>query len=363
VVDLGFSFILTKGTAVIYNGALNFKKSNINKMEVIMPINLKGRSLLTLKDYKASEINFLLDSAIEFKKLKNQGIFPLNLKNRNITLIFLKPSCRTRSSFVVAASDEGAHLEIFPKEDIRFGIKESTKDIARVLGRMFDGIAFRGFEHALVQEIAQCAGIPVWNGLCDMYHPTQALADLMTVKEEFGHIEKIKLSYVGDGRNNVANSLIIVALKMGFTLSIIAPRSLWPSKDFIQEVTEKNKFMEGVVKGAVEVTDDIEKGIDKSDAIYSDVWVSMGEESLIAQRIALLKDYKITRKVMDMTHKPETIFLHCMPALHDMNTEMARKYPDILEVDDDVFESHQSRALDQAENRMHTIKAVMVATI
>ena len=328
-----------------------------------MPINLKGRSLLTLNDYKASEINFLLDSSIEFKRLKYQGIFPKNLRNRNITLIFLKPSCRTRSSFVVAAADEGAHLEIFPKEDIRFGLKESTKDIARVLGRMFDGIAFRGFEHSLVQEIAQYAGVPVWNGLCDMYHPTQALADLMTVKEEFGRIEKIKLSYVGDGRNNVANSLIIVALKMGFNLTILAPRSLWPSKDFIQKITENTRRMEGIVKGSVEVTDNIEKGIDKSDVVYSDVWVSMGEENLIAERIALLKDYKITRKLMSLTNKPETIFLHCMPALHDLNTEMARKYPDILEVDDDVFESHQSRALDQAENRMHTIKAVMVATI
>jgi ornithine carbamoyltransferase len=332
-------------------------------MEVTMSVNLKGRSLLTLNDYKTSEINYLLDSAIEFKKLKYQGIFPKNLRNRNIALIFLKPSCRTRTSFVVAASDEGAHLEIFPKEDIRFGIKESTKDIARVLGRLFDGIAFRGFEHSLVQEISKYAGIPVWNGLCDMYHPTQALADLMTIKEEFGRIEKIKLSYVGDGRNNVVNSLIIVALKMGFNLTVIAPGSLWPSKDFLRRVKEKTQQMEGIVKGSVDITDDIEKGIDNSDAIYSDIWVSMGEEKLIEERISLLKDYKITKKMMALTKKTETIFLHCMPALHDLNTEMAQKYPDILEVDDNIFESHQSRVFNQAENRMHTIKALMVAAI
>jgi len=328
-----------------------------------MPVNLKGRSLLTLRHFRAEEIQYLLDSAIEFKKLKSAGVFPKNLKNKNIALIFLKPSCRTRTSFLVAAIDEGAHLEIFPKDDIRFGIKESTKDIARVLGRLFDGIAFRGFQHSLVEEIAKYAGIPVWNGLCDMYHPTQALADLMTIKEEFGRIEKIKLTYVGDGRNNVVNSLIISSLKMGLHFSIVAPRSLLPQEDFIKQVTEETKKTEGLVRGSVEYTDDIKKGVIDSDVIYSDVWVSMGEENLIEERLALLKDYKITQKMMKLTGKPGTIFLHCMPALHDMNTEISQKYPDILEVDDDVFESTQSRVFNQAENRMHTIKALMVATI
>jgi ornithine carbamoyltransferase len=328
-----------------------------------MPINLKGRSFLTLLDYSSHEIQFLLDSARAFKRLKLQGSYPKNLTNKNIALIFLKPSCRTRTSFLVAAIDEGAHLEIFPKEDIRFGIKESVKDIARVLGRMFDGIAFRGFDHELVKLLAEYSGVPVWNGLCDMYHPTQVLADFMTVLEEFEKLEGIKLTYIGDGRNNMARSLMIGSVKMGVDVRIVSPASLHPTQDSVSEILDHCMSTEGECRGKITLTENIEEGVADCDVIYSDVWVSMGEEALIKERIALLKDYRITKEMMDLTGKPSTIFLHCLPALHDMNTEMAREYPDILEVTDEVFESSKSRVFDQAENRMHTIKALMVASI
>lgn len=326
-----------------------------------MPINFKGRNLLTMLEYTSNEIDYIISLAIDLKKSKSQRIFQQNLKNRNFALIFDKPSCRTRTSFIVAATDEGAHLEIFPKEDIRFGIKESIKDIARVLGRTFDGIAYRGDNDTLI-EIAKYAGVPVWNGLCNKYHPTQVLADLMTIKEKFGKYQDVKMAYVGDGRNNVANSLIIGSLKMGIDLRIVSPKQLQPAQELVDELKEKCLEKEEL-KGKVLITDDIKEGLEGCDVVYGDVWVSMGEEHLIEERISQLKDYKVTTELMGMTGKRHTVYLHCLPALHDENTEMSKKYPDILEVSDEVFESANSLVFDQAENRMHTIKAVMVCTV
>jgi ornithine carbamoyltransferase len=287
-----------------------------------MPISLKGKSLLTLRDFDAHEIEHMIDTAADLKAAKRSGIFPRRLVGKNIAMIFLKPSCRTRAAFAVAAADEGATLEVLPPEDIRFGEKESVKDIARVLGRLFDGIVFRGFEHERVREIAAWAGVPVWNALCDTYHPTQVLADLLTVREVFGKIRGVRLAYVGDGRNNLARSLMIGAAKMGVDLRILAPPELSPAQA-----------------------------------------LSMGEEELLAERVALLRGFKVTPRLMALTGRPDTIYLHCLPALHDESTEFARAHPEVCEVADEVFESPQSRVFDQAENRMHTAKAVMVLTL
>lgn len=327
-----------------------------------MPLNLKGKSLLTLLEYSAAEIDMLISSAIELKQLKRQRIFPKNLANRNFALIFDKPSCRTRASFVVAASDEGAHLEIFNREDIRFGIKESVRDVARVFGRMFDGIAYRG-NHAIAEELSEYSGVPVWNGLSELYHPTQVLADLMTIKEKFGKYEGIKMAYIGDGRNNMGNSLIIGCLKMGMELRIVAPQALMPSEQTIALLTAECRKKESILKGRAILTNNIALGLQDCDVVYGDVWVSMGEEDFMEERIRLLKDYRVTPELMSLTGNVGTIYLHCLPAFHDDQTEVGKKYPEIREVSDEVFESPQNLAFEQAENRMHTIKAVMAATV
>jgi ornithine carbamoyltransferase len=321
--------------------------------------NLKGRSCLTLEEFSAGEITDLLDDALTVKAEKRARVFGQRLSHRNICLIFLKPSCRTRVAFAVAAADEGAHVEVLAKDDIRFGIKETVKDIARVLGRMFDGIAFRGFDHATVEELARHAGVPVWNALSDEHHPTQALADMMILREEFGRLDGLKLAYVGDGRNNVVTSLAVASLKLGVELSIVAPPELQPN-GALHDRLERLR-LNG--PGRVTVTDDAARGLDGADAVYSDVWVSMGEEALLETRIAQLRHLKVTGELMALTGKRESIYLHCLPALHDLDTEFARTHPDAREVDDDVFEGPASRVFEQAENRMHTIKALMVATI
>lgn len=321
----------------------------------------KGRSLITLLDYSSEEIDFIVNYAIDLKKKKQNRVFNHNLTDRNFALIFDKPSCRTRSSFVTAANDEGAHLEIYPREDIRFGIKESVKDIARVLGRMFDGIAYRGSDDILL-ELAKYAGVPVWNGLSDKYHPTQALADLMTLKERFNGYKGIKMAYIGDGRNNVAISLIIASLKMGIDLRIISHKSLHPKAELVDEIIKKCRETNDL-NGSVLITDDLTEGLKECDAVYGDVWVSMGEEDLIDERITILKKFKVTKELIAMTGKQDTIYLHCLPALHDQSTEMAVKHPEIHEVENDVFEMENSLVFDQAENRMHTIKALMVLTV
>jgi ornithine carbamoyltransferase len=281
------------------------------------------------------------------------------LEGLNVALLFEKPSTRTRCAFTVACIDEGAHPEYLGKSDIQFGKKETVADTARVLGRMFDGIQFRGFAHQTVETLSEYAGVPVWNGLTDDWHPTQVLADVLTVEEEFGDLEGRTLAYVGDGRNNVANSLMVGCARLGMNVRVVAPVELHPDPDVVAAVTE----IASSTGASVMVTTDVGEGVDGADAIYADVWASMGEEDLIAERIRLLGPYKITRHLMDLTGRPDTIFLHCLPAFHNLDTAVSRSHPEICEVEDEVFEGSQSRVFDQAENRLHTIKAVMVATL
>ncbi|MBW6457725.1 MAG: ornithine carbamoyltransferase [FCB group bacterium] len=327
-------------------------------------MNLKNRHFLTLLDFTPKEINHLIDLASKVKEEKKKGIFPQRLKHKNIALLFEKNSTRTRCAFTVAAIDEGAHPEFLGKNDIQFGKKESVADTAKVLGRMFDGIQFRGFKHETVETLAKHAGVPVWNGLTDKYHPTQVLADLLTIKEERGHLDGIVFAYVGDGRNNMANSLMIGAAKMGMDFRIVAPESLFPDPDLVNKAEQIGQE----TGSRILVTDDAEKGIKDADVIYTDVWVSMGEEAQFAERIKLLLPYQVNAAMMEKTGKKDTLFLHCLPAFHDLDTEVGKEtYKQFgltaMEVTDDVFLSSNSKVWDEAENRMHTIKAVMIATM
>ena len=324
-----------------------------------MAVDLRGRSFLRLLDFTSEEIRSLLALAAELKNKKKAGIRERSLDGLNIALLFEKPSTRTRCAFTVACVDEGAHPEYLGKSDIQFGKKETVADTARVLGRFFDGIEFRGFAHQTVETLAEYAGVPVWNGLTDDWHPTQVLADLLTIEEEFGDLEGRTLAFVGDGRNNMANSLMVGCAKLGMHCRIVSPEELHPEHDLIAAVEEIAAF----TGGSLVVTSSIDEGVAGADAIYADVWASMGEEDLIAERIRTLGPYKITGKMMSSTGKPGTIFLHCLPAFHNLDTEVSRQNPDIQEVEDQVFEGPQSRVFDQAENRLHTIKAVMVATL
>jgi len=324
-----------------------------------MTVNLKGRSLLTLKDYSPKEILYLIEAALELKEHKAHGTLKKKLEGKNIALLFEKSSTRTRCAFVSAAVNEGAHTEFLGKNDIQLGGKETVEDTARVLGRMFDAIEFRGFKHETVDLLAEYSGVPVWNGLTDLCHPTQILADLMTVKEELGILENVKFAYVGDGRNNVANSLMIGAAKIGMDFRVVSPVSLFPDQKLVDECEVYAKE-----SGArIFMTDSVEEGVKDCDVIYTDIWASMGEEDKIAERISLLKPYKITMEMLKQTGKEDVIFLHCLPSFHNLKTGIAQKYPDICEVEDDVFESKFSRVFDQAENRLWTIEAVMVATL
>ena len=309
-------------------------------------MNLFGRHFLTLKDFSREEIEYLLDLAAKLKDEKKKGITGDRLKGKNIALLFEKPSTRTRCAFVVGARDEGAFPEYLGKDDIQLGHKESVADTARVLGRMFDGIEFRGFKHSTVEELAKYAGVPVWNGLTDEYHPTQILADLLTMKEHLGKIEGLNFVYVGDGRNNMANSLMIGMTKLGVNMTVLAPKSLQPSKGLIS-------LCEGYAKssGAKLLISDNTDAVKDADVIYTDVWASMGEEDKAKERIELLRPYQVNMELMKKTGKESTIFMHCLPAVKG------------YEVTEDVFESAKSVVFDEAENRMHTIKAVMVATL
>ena len=309
-------------------------------------MNLFGRHFLTLKDFSREEIEYLLDLAAKLKDEKKKGIIGDRLKGKNIALLFEKPSTRTRCAFVVGARDEGAFPEYLGKDDIQLGHKESVADTARVLGRMFDGIEFRGFKHSTVEELAKYADVPVWNGLTDEYHPTQILADLLTMKEHFGKIEGLNFVYVGDGRNNMANSLMIGMTKLGVNMTVLAPKSLQPSKELIS-------LCEGYAKssGAKLLISDNTDAVKDADVIYTDVWASMGEEDKAKERIELLRPYQVNTELMKKTGKESTIFMHCLPAVKG------------YEVTEDVFESAKSVVFDEAENRMHTIKAVMVATL
>ncbi len=323
-----------------------------------MPFNLKGRNLITLNDYTPQEINFLIDLAAKLKSDKYAGIYGRNLENKNIALIFEKPSTRTRCAFVVACVDEGAHPEYLGKDDLQFGKKETVKDSARVLGRMFDGIQFRGFKHSTVEILGKYSGVPVWNGLTDLFHPTQVMADFLTVKENFSTLKGLTFAFCGDGRNNVANSLLIGAAKCGMDFRIVAPKELYPDKVLVDLAKEFAKD-----SGAkISLHSDVSKGVKDAHVIYTDVWASMGEEDKILERIKLLKPYQVN---MDMINKADkdVIFLHCLPAFHNTDTDLSAKYPDICEVTEEVFESKYNKSLDEAENRVHTIKAVMVATL
>ncbi len=328
-----------------------------------MAVNLKGRSFLTLKDFTPEEIEYLIDLAEDLKRLKRAGIRPRTLEGKNIALIFEKPSTRTRCAFTVAAVDEGAHPEYLGKGDIQLGKKESIADTAKVLGRMFDGIQFRGFKHETVEELAKYSGVPVWNGLTDKYHPTQVLADFLTIKESKGYLKGIKFAFVGDGRNNMANSLMIGAAKMGMDFRIVSPKELFPDEELVDYAREVAKD----TNAKITITDSIDEGVKDVDVIYTDVWASMGEEAEFERRINLLKPYQVN---MDMLKKAdeEVIFLHCLPSFHDRNTEIGeeiyQKYGLAeMEVTDEVFQSKHSLVFEEAENRMHTIKAVMVATL
>ncbi len=323
-----------------------------------MPVNLNGRHFLQLDDYSPEEIQYLLDLSADLKRLKRAGIRPRNLEGKNIALIFEKASTRTRCAFICAAADEGAHAEYLGKGDIQLGKKESVADTARVLGRMFDGIQFRGFKHETVLGLAKYAGVPVWNGLTDEYHPTQVLADFLTIIEQFGTLKGIAMAFVGDGRNNMANTLMIGAAKMGMDFRIVAPKSLHTDKAIVDAA--KRFAAESGAK--ITVTDDIAKGVKGCDVLYTDVWASMGEEAQMAARIKLLKPYQVNMKMMKLTGKENPMFLHCLPAFHDDKTEVSKE-TGAMEVSDEVFESKYSKVFDQAENRLHTIKAVMVATI
>ncbi len=289
---------------------------------------------------------YLIDLAAELKEKKKQGITGDSLKGKNIALIFEKPSTRTRCAFTVGAADEGGNPTYLAGNEIQLGHKEGIEDTARVLGRMFDGIEFRGFKQEHVEALAKYSGVPVWNGLTDEYHPTQILADLLTMKEHFGYLKGLNFVYLGDGRNNMANSLMIGCSKVGVNFAIIAPESLWPTKELIalcQGYAEESG-------SSITVTDDV-NAVEGADVLYTDVWASMGEEDKAAERIAMLQPYQINQELMDKTGKKETIFMHCLPAVKGK------------EVTEDVFESEASVVFDEAENRLHTIKAVMVATL
>ena len=309
-------------------------------------MNLKGRNFLTLKDFTPEEISYLLDLAAQLKEDKKKGITGDSLKGKNIALIFEKPSTRTRCAFTIGCIDEGGHPEYLGKDDIQLGYKESVEDTARVLGRMFDGIEFRGFLHKNVEKLAKYSGVPVWNGLTDDYHPTQILADFLTLREQFGELKGLNFVFAGDGRNNMGNSLMIGCAKMGINFTCLAPKSLWPKEELIEQCRTYAKES-GAKLTFTEDTDAV-KG---ADCIYTDVWCSMGEEDKAAERVALLKPFQVNDELMKKTEKDTTVVMHCLPAVKGN------------EVTEDVFEKHAEVIFDEAENRMHTIKAVMVATL
>lgn len=327
-----------------------------------MPVNLRGRNFLTLKDFTKEEIQYMLDLSKDLKQKKRMGIKGNMLEGKNIVLLFEKTSTRTRAAFEVAALDEGAHVTFLSNSQM--GKKESIKDTARVLGRYYDGIEFRGFKQETVEELAENAGVPVWNGLTDLDHPTQILADFLTVMENVNKpLNKVKFVYVGDGRNNMGNALMIGAAKMGMDFVTISPKELFPKEDLVKEMREVAKES----GGSITITDDV-NAVEKADVIYTDVWVSMGEEDQFEERIKLLKPYQVNMDMIKKTNNPDVIFLHCLPSFHNTDTivsaEIYEKFGiSEMEVTDEVFESKYSKVFDEAENRMHTIKAVMVATI
>ncbi|MDY4515293.1 MAG: ornithine carbamoyltransferase [Hominisplanchenecus sp.] len=327
-------------------------------------MNLKGRNFLTLKDYTPEEITYLLDLSAELKDKKKKGIPVDTLRGRNVALIFEKTSTRTRCSFEVAAHDLGMGTTYLDPKGSQIGKKESIADTARVLGRMFDGIEYRGFGQEIVEELAEHAGVPVWNGLTNEYHPTQMLADLLTIREHLGELKGKKLVYMGDARYNMGNSLMIACTKMGMHFTACTTKKYFPNEELVKTCEEYARES----GGSITLTEDVMAGTKGADVIYTDVWVSMGEpDEVWAERIAELSPYKVTAEVMKNAGE-QAIFLHCLPAFHDLKTQIGKEMGERfgltdMEVTDEVFESAQSKVFDEAENRMHTIKAVMLATL
>ena len=331
-----------------------------------MTVKLKNRHFLKLEDFSKDELVYLLDLAVHLKKLKKEGHEEQRLTGKNIALIFEKTSTRTRCAFEVAARDQGAHVTYLGPSGSQIGHKESMKDTARVLGGFYDGIEYRGFGQSIVEELALYAGVPVWNGLTDEFHPTQVLADVMTMREHGGKLlEEIAYCYLGDARNNMGNSLLMGGAKLGMDVRVAAPRSLWPEDGFVdscRKIAEES--------GArILMTEDVEEGVRDCDFVHTDVWVSMGEaEESWKKRIDLLRPYQVTQQVLAATGNPEARFMHCLPSFHNRDTkvgeEIFQKFGlDGMEVTEEVFESPASIVFDQAENRLHTIKAIMVATL
>ncbi|MBQ9398661.1 MAG: ornithine carbamoyltransferase [Bacteroidales bacterium] len=331
-----------------------------------MAYNLRNRSFLKLLDFTPKEIQYLLDLARDLKRAKYAGTEQPRLKGKNIALIFEKTSTRTRCSFEVAAYDQGAHVTYLGPSGSQIGIKESMKDTARVLGRMFDGIEYRGFAQTTVEQLAEYSGVPVWNGLTNEFHPTQILADFMTMRE---HVDKplnqVSYAYLGDARFNMGNSLMVGGCKMGMDVRIVAPKSLWPAP----ELVETCRKIAAETGATLTLTDDVDAGVKGCDFLYTDIWVSMGEpDEVWKERINLLMPYQVNAKMMERTGNPKCKFMHCLPSYHNLETQAGRdvykKFGlDGIEVTEEVFESENSIVFDEAENRMHTIKAVMVATL
>lgn len=327
-------------------------------------MDLKGRNFLTLKDFTPEEITYLIDLAAEYKDKKKKGILHDTLRGKNIALIFEKTSTRTRCSFEVAAHDLGMGTTYLDPSGSQIGKKESIADTARVLGRMYEGIEYRGFEQSIVEELAKYAGVPVWNGLTNEYHPTQMLADMLTIREHFGFLKGIKLTYMGDARYNMGNSLMIVCAKLGMHFTACTAREYFPD----EKLVELCRTYAAESGASITLTEDVDMGIKGADVIYTDVWVSMGEpEEVWAERIKKLSPYKVTMDVMNNAGE-KAVFLHCLPAFHDLKTKIGKEQGEKygfteLEVTDEVFESDKSLVFDEAENRMHTIKAVIAATL
>ena len=331
-----------------------------------MAYNLRNRSFLKLLDFSPKEIQYFLDLARDLKRAKYTGTEVPRMKGKNIALIFEKTSTRTRCAFEVAAYDQGAHVTYLGPSGSQIGIKETMKDTARVLGRMFDGIEYRGFKQTTVEELAEFAGVPVWNGLTNEAHPTQVLADLLTMQEHSDKkLHEIAFAYVGDARFNMGNSLLVGGAKMGMDVRIVAPKALWPAQELIDECRK----IAAETGARVTVTDDVDAGVKGIDFIYTDIWVSMGEpDEVWKERIGMLMPYQVNAKLMERTGNPNCKFMHCLPSYHNLDTKAGKEVYDKfglngIEVTEDVFEGKNSIVFDEAENRMHTIKAVMVATL
>ena len=327
-------------------------------------MNLKGRNFLTLKDFTKEEILYLLDLSAELKDKKKKGIPVDHYKGKNVALIFEKDSTRTRCAFEVAAFDMGMGATYLGPTGSQMGKKESIEDTARVLGRMYDGIEYRGFGQDIVEELAEYAGVPVWNGLTNEFHPTQMLADMLTIREQFGRLEGIRLVFMGDARYNMGNSLMVACSKLGMHFVACTSKEFFPS----EELVELCRGYAAESGATITLTEDVESGTKDADVIYTDVWVSMGEpDEVWEKRIKVLTPYKVTKKVMENASE-NAIFLHCLPSFHDLKTTIGKQMGERfgiedMEVTDEVFESEQSKVFEEAENRMHTIKAVMVATL